>query len=121
MKPSASLILRVGIGITFLWIGILIFRDPAGWASMIQPWAAAYIPGNIQTAMMQTAVLDMLIGVLLITGLWTGIAALIGALHLLVVLVTAGITDITARDIGLLAAAIALALQYPLSWKPLQK
>lgn len=110
MTNASKLVLRVGIGITFLWIGILIFRDPTGWAAFIQPWAAKLIPGSIQTAMLQTAVLDMIIGVLLILGLWTWLASLLGVIHLIIVLVTAGITDVTARDIGLLAASLSLFL-----------
>ncbi|MBI2635725.1 DoxX family membrane protein [Candidatus Peregrinibacteria bacterium] len=116
MKASSSTILRVGVGITFLWIGILIYRAPDDWAALIQPWAAHLIPGSMRAAMLQTAVLDIVIGLLLVIGMWTWLGALLASLHWIVVLITVGITEITSRDIGLLAASIALMLEYPLSW-----
>lgn len=119
MRTSSFSILRVGVGISFLWIGILILRDPLGWGQLILPWAAHLIPGSLTLAMQQTAVLDIIIGFLLIIGVWTWLAGLIGALHLIVVLVTTGISDITCRDIGLLAAAIAIMLESkPFGWLP---
>ena len=110
MRSASFTILRVGIGITFLWIGILIIRDPVGWGTFIQPWALKLIPGSVEAAMIQTAVLDMIVGFLLITGVWIWLASILGTFHLIVVFVTVGITDVTARDIGLLAASFALFL-----------
>lgn len=108
MSPSRTL-LRIGIGITFVWIGSLIFRDPSGWATLISPWATAYIPGSLAMAMQETAVLDIVIGALLIIGVWTWLAALLGMLHLIVVLVTTGLmTDFAPRDFGLLCALSAI-------------
>lgn len=117
MKASSSTILRVGVGISFLWIGILIYREPDGWGALIQPWAVHLIPGSIHAVMLQTATLDVLIGLLLVIGVWTWLGALLAAIHLLLVLTATGITDVTTRDIGLLAASIALMLEDPLPWK----
>ena len=108
MNKTAFHILRIGLGITFLWIGILIFKDPASWGGYLQPWAANLLPVPIEQAMVGTAVLDMIIGIMLLLGFWVWIGALLAAIHLVIVLVTSGITDITARDIGLLAGAVAL-------------
>jgi len=102
-------ILRVGVAITFLWIGILIFRNPEAWGSYLQPWAAKLLFVPIREAMIGTAILDIVIGGwLLFIDRFTWIAAALAFLHLIVVLVTSGITDITVRDIGLLAATLAL-------------
>lgn len=108
MKKTGFNILRVGLGITFLWIGVLIFKQPEAWGGYLQPWAAGLLPVPLTQAMMGTAVLDMLIGALLLVGSFVWLAALVGAVHLVIVLVTSGITDITVRDIGLLTAALAL-------------
>ncbi|MFI5206038.1 MAG: hypothetical protein ACHQVK_03785 [Candidatus Paceibacterales bacterium] len=111
MKKNAYHVLRIGLAITFLWIGILIFKNPAAWSTYIQPWALKLIPGSLVNAMLETAVLDMLVGVFLLLNIFTWLAALLGALHLLIVLITCGITDITVRDIGLLCATLALAIE----------
>lgn len=109
MKQSSYHILRVGIAITFLWIGILIFRDPQAWGLYLQPWAADLLPIPLSEAMVGTAVLDILIGIFLLIDVLTWLAAVVGALHLAIVLAIVGINAITVRDIGLLAATISLA------------
>ncbi len=108
MKKSAFHILRVGVAITFLWIGVLIFKDPQAWGGFLQPWAADLLPVPLEQAMIGTAILDILVGIILLSGFFVWIAALVGSIHLIIVLVTVGINDVTVRDIGLLAATLAL-------------
>lgn len=112
MKSYSSNILRVGVGITFLWIGLLIFKDPTLWGDYLQDWAVALVPVSTKTAMMATAALDILIGFLLIVNLYTWIIATVAAIHMFVVLVSSGITAITIRDIPILVASIALAIEF---------
>lgn len=111
MRPLSFHILRIGLGITFLWIGFLIFQDPESWGSYIQPWAAELLPVSLLQAMIGTAVLDIAIGVFLLANAFTWGAALLASAHLVVVLITVGISDITVRDIGLLAATCALFIE----------
>jgi uncharacterized membrane protein YkgB len=108
VKKNSFHILRVGMAITFLWIGVLIFKQPEAWGGYLQPWAAGLLPVPIEQAMIGTAILDIVIGALLLTDTFVWLAALAGALHLVVVLTTSGITDITVRDIAILAGALAL-------------
>lgn len=103
-------ILRVGMAITFLWIGILILKMPASWGGYVQPWVVDILPVSISHVMIGTAILDIIIGALLVFDFLTWLAAFFGAVHLLVVLTVAGITDITIRDIGLLAGVLALMI-----------
>ncbi len=110
MKSSAFHILRVGMAITFLWIGILILRDPVGWGGYVQPWAANLLPISLKGVMIGTALFDIIIGALLLIDYFTWLAALLGALHLVTVLTVSGINTITVRDIGLFTAALALAI-----------
>ncbi|MEK7498844.1 MAG: hypothetical protein AAB611_03245 [Patescibacteria group bacterium] len=112
MNKAGFHILRVGVAITFLWIGILIFRDPVGWGSYLQPWAAKLLFVPIKEAMIGTAILDIVVGGwLLFVDRFMWIAAALASAHLIIVLVTSGITDITVRDIGLLAATVALLVE----------
>jgi uncharacterized membrane protein YphA (DoxX/SURF4 family) len=111
MKIAPYHILRVGIAITFIWIGILIFSAPEAWGSFLQPWALDLLPIPLRDAMIGTAILDIVIGALLLVDVLTWLAAIIGAIHLVIVLTTSGINAVTVRDIGLLAGVIALALE----------
>lgn len=104
-------ILRIGLAITFLWIGFLIFMEPEVWGGFLQPWVVELLPVSVKVAMTGTALLDVLIGVLLLLNFYTWLAAGVGALHLVIVLITSGFNSVTVRDIGLLAASAALALE----------
>ena len=108
MTKSSFHILRVGIAITFLWIGILIFREPELWGSFLQPWALGLMIIPLKQAMIATAVLDIAIGFFLLIDYFVWLAALFGSIHLIIVIVVSGINAVTVRDIGLLAATLAL-------------
>ena len=108
MNKTSFHILRVGLAITFLWIGVLIFKEPEAWGGYLMPWAANLLPIPIREAMIGTAILDVVIGILLLIDSFIWLAALAGAIHLIIVLAVTGITDVTVRDIGILAAMIAL-------------
>ncbi len=113
MKTPSYHILRVGIAITFLWIGILIFKEPEAWGSYLQPWAADLLPMSLKSAMIGTSILDIAIGVFLLVDVLTYVAAFLGLTHLVIVLTVSGINAVTVRDIGLLAACFALLVS---SW-----
>jgi len=102
--------LRVGLAITFLWIGVLIFKNPEAWGGYLQPWTAGLLPIPLTQAMIGTAILDITIGAFLLIDFLPWLAALVGAIHILIVLTVSGITDITVRDIGLLVAALAIVI-----------
>ena len=110
-NKSSYHILRFGLAITFVWIGILILKSPESWGGYLQPWAVGFLPISIKQALISTAILDILIGILLLIDWFTWLAALIGALHIIIVLTVSGITDITVRDIGLLTGCIALIIE----------
>lgn len=108
MKKTSFHILRVGLAITFLWIGVLIFKQPEAWGGYLQPWAAGLLPIPIAQAMIGTAILDICIGGFLLFDFLPWLAAFVGAIHIAVVLTVSGITDITVRDVGILAGIVAL-------------
>jgi uncharacterized membrane protein YphA (DoxX/SURF4 family) len=108
MSKTSFHILRVGLAITFLWIGVLIFKQPEAWGGYLKPWAADLLPIPTEQAMVGTAILDIIIGFLLLIDSFVWLAALVGAVHIIIVLAVSGITDITVRDIAILAAVIAL-------------
>ena len=113
MNKISFHILRIGLAVTFLWIGVLILRNPEAWGGYLRPWAAGLLPIPIAQAMTGTAILDIIIGVFLLINFLPRLTALIGAIHLAVILIVSGITDITVRDIGLLTGMLALMIDSP--------
>ena len=108
MSKSSFHILRVGTAITFLWIGILIFQDPEGWGSYIAPWVVELLPFSVKTVMIDTAILDIAIGALLLFDFLTPWAALMGALHIFSVIAVSGVNEATVRDIAIVSGTLAL-------------
>lgn len=118
MNLASFHILRVGIAITFLWIGILIFQNPEAWGGYLQPWAEELLPIPIERVMLGTAIFDIVVGFLLLVDYLTFFAAAVAATHLIIVLAVSGINPITIRDVGLLAGALALvASTFPYDFK----
>jgi len=110
MSKISFHVLRIGTAITFLWIGVLIFQHPEAWGGYINPWMLEFMPMPIRDVMLGTAGLDMVIGALLLTNSLVWFAALIGASHLIIVLIASGINEGTVRDIAILSGAIALMI-----------
>lgn len=106
----AFLVLRVGLAAVLLWFGIAELHDPASWAVFVphflSPWRAPLMALH--------ATLLLASGAFLLVGLLQRAAAGLGALLLLVVLgsllVNGAVDSVFVRDIGLAAAAAALAL-----------
>ena len=105
-------IIRVGIAITFLWIGVLIFKNPEAWGRLLFPWAAGLLPIPLKSAMLGTAIFDSAVGLFLLLDLWTLMFSALGFVHLLAVIAVVGITAGTVRDIGLAAGLFALIIYY---------
>ena len=104
-------IVRVGLAITFLWVGILIVKNPAAWA-MVESWVINLLPLSIEQVMIVVGIFDILVGFLLLVDVLVVPVSLIAGLHLVSVLVVVGINAITVRDLGLAAMAFSLAFSY---------
>ncbi|KAA0206356.1 DoxX family membrane protein [Candidatus Uhrbacteria bacterium] len=116
--PAAFHILRVGMAVTFLWVGLLILKSPEAWGGYLQPWAMGLLPVPVGQLMIGTAIFDLAVGFLLLVNVRTWVVSLLAAFHLAVVMIVSGINAVTVRDIGLFAAALALFIEdVPPSWQ----
>lgn len=111
MNRTSYNFLRVGIAITFLWIGLLILKDPLGWSGYISnQWVLKALPKDLSTVMIVTGAFDITVGFWLLLDIHSWIPAGLATVHLVTVLLASGITTITIRDIGLLTATLAIAM-----------
>ena len=119
MKSYSFHILRVGTAIRFLWIAILIIKDPDAWVGLVQPWAANLIPFSLEKALINTAILDFAVGFFLLVDKFVFAASIFGFIHITTVFIVVGIDVITVRDIAILAGTLALAFEsYPSGFRP---
>ncbi len=122
LKSLAMPTLRILLGITFIWIGYLIWQDPLGWGGYLQPWALELLVTPLEQAMLSAAILDIVVGLLLIINRFTWLAGFLASVHLVIVLATSGFNEATIRDIGILAGTLYISFTYwPASIKEVVK
>lgn len=114
-KEYSPLVLRIGIGIVFLWFGLTNIFNPQ---TLI-----GYLPKFVQTLpieplsiLLLTGIFEVVFGVFLIIGLFTRLSSLLLFLHLVVIIIGIGYNDVAVRDFGLALATLAIFLHGPDKW-----
>lgn len=102
----AHLLMRISLGLVFIWIGIDILRTPDAWIGFLP----ATLPLGLDRtlALKLNGALDLGLGLMLLWGHWPKLAALLAGLHLAGIIVVHGIDAVIIRDVGLLGTALAL-------------
>jgi hypothetical protein len=104
--------LRYGIGLTATLAGIdKFFNLLADWGSYMSPAAAQLLPVSAGTFMGVVGVVELAVGVAILTG-WTRLGAYVASAWLVGVaanLVAAGFLDVAVRDVVMALAAFTLA------------
>lgn len=102
------LFLRWGLGLTFLWIGVDMFREPNAWLG--------YIPEQVplglsrEQGLLAAGVFDAALGALFFTNFMPALVGILAAVHLVGILAVHGIDAVLIRDVGLLGAALAVTV-----------
>jgi len=91
-----------------LWIGIDEILNPENWFGYIPSWIYSILPFSLQTFIFLNGIFEIMIGILLLLGVYTRIVAFIATLYLLVISLSIGYNDIAIRDLGLTMMAISL-------------
>ena len=104
--------LRLGIGLTATLAGLdKFFNLLTDWGAYVSPTAAELLPVSTGTFMGVVGVIELAVGVAILTG-WTRAGAYVASLWLLGVaanLVLAGYYDVAVRDVVMAIAAFTLA------------
>jgi uncharacterized membrane protein YphA (DoxX/SURF4 family) len=100
-------IIRLGLAIVFLWFGISKILQPESWIAWLPTWIEQ-LPISTTTHLILQGIAEAILGVLLLLGLFTRLAAAIAAILLVAVIITIGYNDIAIRDLAILSIAIAL-------------
>lgn len=114
IKPEWPL--RLGLGLMYLYSGYGLFSDPANWVGFVPRWFADSVGAVIPLEMFLRAqgIGEFAVGLLFLAwfgGLWgVRIASLYSVLSLAAIITFVGVDLVTFRDVGLLGAALALAI-----------
>jgi uncharacterized membrane protein YphA (DoxX/SURF4 family) len=107
LGKHSQFVLRLGLAIVFGWFGIDKFLNVSAWYGWIPEWLS-FVPQN--PFLYVLGLLEVVAALFLIGGRFVRIVSLACAALLLGVVVSFGINEITVRDIGLIAMALALAM-----------
>ena len=102
-----SLILRVGVALTFFYAAIASLLDPTSWAGYMPMWIRSIFP--ITPLLTAFSIFELFLGLWLVSGKYPKLSGLVAA-AMLTSITLANITqfDIIFRDVGLLAMCIAI-------------
>ncbi|HLA23637.1 MAG TPA: DoxX family membrane protein [Candidatus Nanoarchaeia archaeon] len=109
LEKYSSLSLRFGLAIVLFWFSVKQFLNPSAWTGLV-PSGISQIIDPVYIIYLNVN-LEIILGTLLILGLFTRVASLVLLIHLIPIILSLGIDSPSAiRDVGLLFAALALAL-----------
>ena len=98
----------------FLWFGIDKFIQPQYWVDAWMPqWAQQFAQGigmSASNAIFLGGIFEVLVAISLVTGFFSRIFASAAIVFLVAVLASSGLNEVVVRDIGLIAALVALVI-----------
>ncbi len=126
---TGKIILRLGIALLFLWFGINQLVFPQDFMGYLPIWVhtdgsgmhhmmhASIQPiGGASGLLIINGIAEVILGLLLLLGLFTRWAALLLALHLASIAVSLGYNDVAIRDVALAIATLSIFFMGHDSW-----
>ena len=100
------LVIRIGLAGVLLWFGSQQLLSPSDWVGYVPAWASMI--GDVHTIVFLNGSLEILCGLLLLSGFFIHIAALFMALHLILIASSLGYNSTAIRDWGLAFSFLGL-------------
>lgn len=110
MEKYSSPLLRIGISFVFLWFGSNMFLNTGAWEGLIPVWITN-MGISATNAVYANGAFEIILGLMLLLGIYVRWVALILAVHLLSISITLGTSPSAIRDWGLTFATFAIALR----------
>jgi len=107
-KNYATVIIRISLALVLLWFGIDEIVNPENWFGYVPTGLSPILPFSLNTFITLNGIFEIIIGLLLLIGLYTRIIAFIAALNLSFITIAVGYNEIGVRDFGLTMMAISL-------------
>ena len=112
------LFLRIGLGLTFIYLGIDVFRNPEAWA--VYAGGEPFLGFDRDALLKFGGIVDLIAGLMLMAKVMPRFAGGLMVAHLLMVFAMNGIDSTLARNIGLFGMALAI-MRWPNSYHKKRK
>lgn len=107
-RDLSVIILRFAVGSIFLWFGLHKITHPVAWLARLPDWLGGLLPSPMTWAIVLAGLVEMTVGLFLVSGRYVREAAAAGFLFLLAFFLPIGADDLTVRDAGLMGICLAL-------------
>lgn len=118
-KDMPSLVLRIGLGIVFLYFGFTQAINPINWTSYVPEFLTNIISAN--SLVLVNGIVEISLGIMMLIGLYVRFASIILSLHLFFITFSIGFNPTGIRDLGLAIATLVIFLngsdKYTLDYK----
>lgn len=104
------MVLRFGLGTPIMWFGLDKWVHPEAWYGWFPATILPTLPFELDSVVALIGVFEFVLGVLLIANIGVRYVAAVAAVSFVVVSYFVGATEVTIRDGGLLAIALALTI-----------
>jgi len=109
MNNYSRLILRIGLGLVFIYFGLIQFINPERWTDLLPEFLTKLSLFKPEIFILINGMFDTLVGFCLILGLFVRIFSLLAFLHLISIsLFSLGFNTSGIRDLGLAISALSL-------------
>ena len=115
LKEYATIVLRISLSLVFLWFGLTGVFNTEQFIGYVPEFAYS-LPISVESIVILNGIFEIVLGTLLIIGLFTRIVAFILFLHTLIIMFLLGYNDIAVRDFGLAFATLAIFLNGADKW-----
>jgi len=115
LKEYAPIVLRISLGLVFLWFGFTSIFNHESLVGYLPEFAYS-LEISLQSIMLLNGIFEIVFGTLLIIGLFTRVVAFILFLHILSIMFLLGYNDVAIRDFGLAFATLAIFLNGADKW-----
>lgn len=108
-RELAPALLRVSLGLVFLYFSISQLNDPGAWSGFVPDFL--HVSGiSANNIVIFNGFIEFVFGTFLIIGLYTRLSALIMSLHLFGIAFSIGFSPLGVRDFGLAFATLVVFL-----------
>ncbi len=114
-KPLAPAIVRIGLGLVFLWFGLTQIFNGQSFLGYLPDFAKQIHLAPL-TIILLNGILDTTIGLCYTLGIFTRLTAFVAMLHLCLVVIGLGYNDIAVRDLGLIIISFSVMINGPDNW-----